>query len=253
MKIIVTNDDGIESNGIKYLAKAIAKLGDVYIVAPRTPQSAGSHAMTLHKPLRVDEYPLNVGEKKALRVSGTPADCVLLALDVLVKGKVDLVVSGINEGPNIGSDVIYSGTVAGAREGALNGIPSIAVSLDAYKDFNFDVASKFTYLFAKKILEEKIEDRIYFNINIPNVNEEEIKGVKFVKQGIRTYKDRVLIGKDPFERTFYWIGGKVVDDDEKDTENDAVRNNFIAVTPMSVDLTDYSWLKKLKDWKIQFP
>jgi len=253
MKIVITNDDGIEAEGIKRLTKVISQLGEVYVVAPKTPQSAGSHAMTLHKPLRVEEYSLNIGEKKAMRVSGSPADCVLLAVDILVKRKVDLVISGINEGPNIGNDVIYSGTVAGAREGALNGIPSIAISLDAYKNFNFDAASKFSYLFVKKILEKKINSGIYFNINVPNLSEKDIKGIKFVKQGIRHYKDRVFIGKDPFGKTYYWIGGKVVEDDEKDTENNAVENGFIAITPMSTDLTDYSLLKEMKKWKIHFP
>ncbi len=252
MKIVITNDDGIEAEGIKCLPKAISKLGDVYVVAPKTPQSAGSHSTTLHKPLRIAEYSLNLGEKKAMSVSGSPADCVLLAVDVLVKGKVDLVISGINEGPNIGSDVIYSGTVAGAREGSLNGIPSIAISLAAYKDLNFDAAGKFAYLFVKTVLEKKISN-IYFNINIPNIPEQEIKGVKFVKQGNRSYKDRVFKGKDPFGKTYYWIGGTVVENNEKNTDNEAVKNGFIAVTPMSTDMTDYSALKEIKKWKIRFP
>jgi len=252
MKIVITNDDGINAKGIKCLTKAISKLGEVYVVAPKTPQSAGSHSTTLHKPVRVEEYSLNLGEKKAMSVSGSPADCVLLAVDTLVKGRVDLIVSGINEGPNIGSDVIYSGTVAGAREGFLNGIPSIAISLAAYKNLNFDVASKFSYLFAKTVLEKKIEN-IYFNINVPNLPAQEIKGVKFAKQGNRSYKDRVFRGKDPFGKTYYWIGGTVVKDNEKNTDNEAIKNGFISITPMSADMTDYLALKEIKKWKIRFP
>jgi 5'-nucleotidase len=250
MRIVITNDDGIEAKGIKALTAALSDIGDIYVVAPWEQQSAGSHSTTLHKPLRADEFPLNVGEKKAFRVSGTPADCVLLAVDVLVKGKIDLVVSGINQGPNLGDDVIYSGTVAGAREGALNGIVSIAFSIDGFENPHYESAAQFAKIFVKKVINEKIRGEIYFNVNVPNLPWKDIKGVKIVKQGKRRYIDRVMIGKDPFGKIYYWIGGKPVDSENNETDNGVVHKGFISVTPMKVDMTDYSIMDIVKKWDI---
>jgi 5'-nucleotidase len=250
MRIVITNDDGIEAKGIKALTAALSDIGDIYVVAPWEQQSAGSHSTTLHKPLRADEFPLNVGEKKAFRVSGTPADCVLLAVDVLVKGKIDLVVSGINQGPNLGDDVIYSGTVAGAREGALNGIVSIAFSIDGFENPHYESAAQFAKIFVKKVINEKIRGEIYFNVNVPNLPWKDIKGVKIVKQGKRRYIDRVMIGKDPFGKIYYWIGGKPVDSENNETDNGVVHKGFISVTHMKVDMTDYSIMDIVKKWDI---
>ena len=250
MRIVITNDDGIEAKGIKALTAALSDMADVYVVAPWEQQSAGSHSTTLHKPLRADEFPLNVGEKKAYRVSGTPADCVLLAVDVLVKGKIDLVLSGTNQGPNLGDDVIYSGTVAGAREGALNGITSIAFSIDAFENPHYESAALFAKIFVKKIVEEKIKGEIYFNVNVPNLQWKSIKGVKFVRQGKRRYVDRVMIGKDPFGKVYYWIGGKPVDSENDETDNGVVHKGYISITPMKIDMTDYDMLKRISQWDI---
>jgi len=252
MRIVITNDDGIEAKGIKSLTKAVSDLGDVFVVAPREPQSAGSHATTLHKPLRVDEFPLNLGEKKSFRVSGTPADCVLLAVDILVKGKIDLVLSGINQGPNLGDDALYSGTVAGAREGALNGIVSIAFSVNGFENPHYETAAKFARIFTEKVAKSGIKSETYFNVNIPDTEWGEIKGVKIVRQGKRRYTDRVMIGKDPFGKVYYWIGGKPVDSENSETDNGVVHAGYISVTPMKVDLTDYELLKKIKNWEENF-
>jgi 5'-nucleotidase len=252
MRIVITNDDGIEAKGIKELTKALSSIGEVFIVAPWNPQSAGSHATTLHKPLRAEEFPLNLGEKKAFRVSGTPADCVLLAVDILVKGKIDLVISGINQGPNLGDDVLYSGTVAGAREGALNGITSIAFSVNGFEDPHYETAAQFARIFTDKVVKEKIKGEIYFNVNIPDLPSEEVKGIKFVKQGRRRYIDRVMIGKDPFGKVYYWIGGKPVQTGGNDTDTGVVNNGYISITPMMIDMTDYKLLDKIKNWHINF-
>ena len=250
MRIVITNDDGIEAKGIKLLTKVLSSFGNVFIVAPWNPQSAGSHATTLHKPLRAEEFPLNLGEKKSFRVSGTPADCVLLAVDVLIKGKIDLVVSGINQGPNLGDDVLYSGTVAGAREGALNGITSIAFSVDGFKNPHYDTAAKFARIFTEMIINKKIKGEVYFNVNIPNLPEKDIKGVKLVKQGRRRYTDRVTVGKDPFGKIYYWIGGKPVQAGSNETDTGAVKEGYISITPMKNDMTDYKLLSKIGDWEI---
>ncbi len=252
MRIVITNDDGIEAKGIKLLTKALSSFADVFIVAPWNPQSAGSHATTLHKPLRAEEFPLNLGEKKSFRVSGTPADCVLLAVDVLVKGKIDLVVSGINQGPNLGDDVLYSGTVAGACEGALNGITSIAFSVDGFENPHYDTAAKFARIFTEMVLNKKVKGEVYFNVNIPNLPAKDIKGVKLVKQGKRRYIDRVMIGKDPFGKVYYWIGGKPVQTGGNKTDTGAVKEGYISITPMKNDMTDYNLLSKIGDWKINF-
>ncbi len=252
MRIVITNDDGIEAEGIKALVKAVADLGEVFVVAPREPQSAGSHATTLHKPLRVEEFPLNLGEKKSYRVSGTPADCVLLAVDILVKGEIDLVLSGINQGPNLGDDVLYSGTVAGAREGALNGIVSIAFSVNGFENPHYETAARFARMFTEKVYKSEIAGETYFNVNVPDTEWKNIKGVRVVKQGKRRYTDRVMIGKDPFGKVYYWIGGKPVDSESSETDNGVVHSGYISVTPMKVDLTDYDLLDKIKDWEEDF-
>ncbi len=252
MRIVITNDDGIEAKGIKELTKALASFGEIYVVAPWNPQSAGSHATTLHKPLRAEEFPLNVGEKKSFRVSGTPADCVLLAVDILVKGQIDLIVSGINQGPNLGDDVLYSGTVAGAREGALNGITSIAYSVNGFDNPHYDTAAAFAKIFTKKVIDEHVIGEIYFNVNVPDLPINEIKGIKFVKQGRRRYIDRVMIGKDPFGKVYYWIGGKPVQNGDMDTDTGVVSRGYISITPMKIDMTDYEFLERIKNWEIKF-
>jgi 5'-nucleotidase len=253
MRILVTNDDGIEAEGIKILASSMMSLGDVYIVAPKNPQSAGSHATTLHKPLRVEKYPMNIGEKVSLRVSGTPADCVLLAIDELISEKMDIVVSGINNGPNLGYDIIYSGTVAGAREGAINGILSFAFSVDVFENPDFSYVEKFAPLFIKVIIDKGITGKVYFNLNFPNLSEKYIKGFKFVRQGRREYVERVKIGADPFGKEYYWIGGKLKPEEQNDTDTEAVKEGFVAITPLTLDFTDYEILQSLYKSDIKMP
>lgn len=248
MNILITNDDSIESEGIKILAKNLIKLGNIYIVAPQKPQSAGSHATTLHKPLRAEKYPLGIGEALSFRVSGTPADCVLLAIDILIKEKIDIIVSGINRGPNLGDDIIYSGTVAGAREGAINNRLSFAISVNDFENPNFELASQVSVKIIEKLVKLVNKTNLYFNINFPN--KDEIKGIKFAKLSRRRYKDRVFIGKDPFGKEYYWIGGVLDDPFEDGTDSKFVKEGFVTITPLLIDQTDYATLEELS--KIQF-
>ncbi|MFU2157894.1 MULTISPECIES: 5'/3'-nucleotidase SurE [Caldisericum] len=243
MNILITNDDSIESEGLKTLARNLLDLGNIYIVAPQKPQSALSHATTLHKPLRAEKFPLGIGEKLSLRVSGTPADCVLLAIDVFIKEKIDIVVSGINKGPNLGDDIIYSGTVAGAREGAINNILSFAISVNDFENPNFELAASTSVKIIDKLSKIIKTKNTYFNINFPNISS--IKGVKFAKLSRRRYKNRVFIGKDPFGREFYWIGGVLEDPYEEGTDSKYVKEGYAAITPLLIDQTDYAVLKEL--------
>jgi len=243
MNILITNDDGIESEGIKVLAKHLVSLGKIFIVAPQKPQSVVSHATTLHKPLRIERYPLGIGEVSSYRVSGTPADCVLLSLDVLVKEQIDIVVSGINKGPNLGDDIIYSGTVAGAREGAINKKLSFAISVNDFENPDFELAASKSIEIIDKLAKVVKNAGTYFNINFPNKNE--IKGIKFARLSRRRYKDRVLIGKDPFGKEFYWIGGVLVDPYEEGTDSKFIEEGYITITPLLIDQTDYKTLEEI--------
>jgi len=253
MRVLITNDDGIEAAGLKCLVSEMAKIGDVYVVSPEGPQSAGSHATTLHKPLRANRYSLGLGEKDSFRISGSPADCVVLALDVLIKDKIDIVVSGINTGPNLGDDVIYSGTVAGAREGVLNGKPSIAFSVNSFINPDFSYASLFAAFLTKFALDNFSMKGFYLNVNIPNIPKEEIKGYKSTRLSKRRYTDRVMVGQDPFGTEFYWIGGKLLDEFEEGTDSKAVKDGYIAITPLLVDQTDHKLLPQIEKLLFTLP
>ncbi|MGC8721725.1 MAG: 5'/3'-nucleotidase SurE [Caldisericaceae bacterium] len=253
MRILITNDDGIEAQGLKFLVREMVHIGEVFVVAPEGPQSAGSHSTTLHKPLRANHYPLNLGEKESFKVSGSPADCVVLALDVLIKEQIDIVISGINTGPNLGDDVIYSGTVAGAREGLLNGKPSFAVSVNSFVNPDFSYAAKFTAFFSNLVLEKALGKEFCININVPNIPREEVKGYKFTRLSKRRYTDRVMIGKDPFGSEFYWIGGKLLDEFEEGTDSRAVKEGYIAITPLVIDQTNYKFLDNIKELRFELP
>ncbi|MBI4523787.1 MAG: 5'/3'-nucleotidase SurE [Deltaproteobacteria bacterium] len=249
MKILVSNDDGISSGGILALERALQKLGDVYTVAPDRPQSSMSHALTLHRPLRVEEI-----SPRHYAVDGTPTDCVKLALTGLLTVKPDLVVSGINHGPNLGDDIIYSGTVSAAIEGALLGIPSIAVSLVSFKDFIFDAAAEFTVALVSQILQITLPPSTLFNVNVPAIPKQEIKGWKLTRQGKRHYSEKIVERVDPRGRKYYWIGG----DDlgfahDNGTDCMAVHEGFVSVTPLQADLTNYRFLQECRSMVIPWP
>ncbi len=245
MRILLTNDDGVTSNGLLTLAKVLSKKHEVCVVAPESERSAVGHAITIHLPIWVKE--LSICEyAKVYATTGTPADCVKLGIDVFFEDP-DLVISGVNRGPNLGTDVIYSGTVSGALEGAMNGIPSIAVSSADYANPNFESAAVFISKFIETFDFSTLPPFTALNVNVPALPYEEIKGWRFTRQSKRRWEDYFEARKDPFGRTYYWMMGSVVeDDDDPDADYRAVKEGYVSITPISVFLTNEDYLAKLK-------
>ncbi len=254
--ILVSNDDGIHSLGIIALYEALSSLGEVYVVAPDREQSAVSHSLTLHRPLRVD----NIGTRK-YAVDGTPTDCISLAVGSILPKKPKIIVSGINRGGNLGEDVSYSGTVSAAKEGVLLGIPSIALSLiagtgvgkivteDLTHDFDYRNAAEFAKKLVSYVMGNSLPKQTLLNVNVPNVTD--LKGYKITKQGSRTFGDTVIEKTDPRGRKYYWIAGDIEDwEGGEDADYHAIENGFVSITPIHLDMTNHSAIKKLKDWKI---
>ncbi|OWZ82934.1 5'/3'-nucleotidase SurE [Natranaerobius trueperi] len=255
MKVLLTNDDGIYAPGIYAMAKELSNKPNVepIVVAPDREQSATGHAITVHKPLRVNEVN-KLGEKLNVpfySVNGTPSDCVKLAIESIVDDKLDLVISGINRGANLGTDVLYSGTVSGAMEAAILGVNSIASSLVDFEYEDYSVAASYTSKVAEMVLKnpERFEKGTLLNINIPGSPAEEIKGIRLTRLGNRQYENLFEKRVDPRGKAYYWMAGKVIED-TSDTETDVsrVRDNYVAVTPVKYDLTDYELYNNLLDW-----
>lgn len=242
IKILVSNDDGINSEGLDALVVALKDLGEVIVVAPDRDQSASSHSLSLHRPLRMDKIAENV-----YTVDGTPTDCINLAVNgILRNDKPDLIVSGINKGANLGDDITYSGTVSAAIEGTLLKIPSIAISLNARNGFHFETASEYSISISRYVLNHGLPDGILLNVNIPNLEIQSVKGLKITKQGKRIYDEPVVEKVDPRGKQYYWIGGDELgyeDIDESDIVS--VNDGYVSVTPIKLDLTDYDYLSKL--------
>ena len=247
MNILISNDDGIEAAGLKSLARAFSKLHKVTIVAPDREQSATSHSLTLQRPLRVKKINSN-----SYSVDGTPTDCINLAVNGILNKKPDLVVSGINHGPNMGDDITYSGTVSAAMEGTLLGIPSIAVSIVARKEFKFNVSAEFALYLAKIILRKGLPPDTLLNVNMPNLPRKLIKGVAVTHQGKRIYEDLVFKKHDPRGAEYYWIGGGDAKWEKSNgTDFEAIEKGMISITPLHLDLTNYRALNMLKEWKMR--
>ncbi len=243
-RILISNDDGITSPGIAALERSLSEIGEVVVVAPDRDQSASSHALSLHRPLRVERVAHN-----KYSVNGTPTDCVNLAVNGLIKGaRPNLVVSGINKGVNVGEDVTYSGTVSAAMEGTLLRIPSVAISVMGKKDFIFEPSAEYAKTVARFVLRNRLPKNTLLNINVPNLPLEKIKGIKITKQGKRYYNDPIIKNKDPRGKNYYWIGG-----DElafiKTPGSDivSVMSGYISITPIKLDFTDYSYLETLNE------
>jgi len=241
MNILITNDDGIESPSLMLLFKKLNLLGNVFVVVPDREMSGSSHSITLTRPLRLKKI-----EKNIYTLDGTPADCVSTTLlgGLNIK-KIDLVISGVNKGPNLSEDVFYSGTVAGAREGALSGIPAISISLDSLddnSDFSFSV--QFLFDFLKK---NDIQSLPLLNINIPNLKSNEIKGFKLTHLGQRRYRDVLIKRKDPWDNSYFWLKGQGIDyKKESNSDYNELKNGYVSITPLNLDLTHYNILEKLK-------
>lgn len=247
--ILISNDDGIGADGIKALAKEIKKFANVIVAAPHTQQSAVGHSITMSSPIRVRKE-LVFRDFYGYAVEGTPADSVKLAVHTLLKDKkIDLLISGINQGSNTAINTIYSGTVSAATEGTILGIPSFAISLTSYTYKDFSLAAKFASRLAKTVIKNGLPKGTLLNVNVPAVKK--IKGVKITKQGKSSWDDTYEIRIDPADRKYYWLKGSMKKID-KTTEFDviAVDEGYISVTPIHYDLTDYIMFEDLKKWKI---
>ena len=250
MSILLSNDDGIASDGLSALREAVSGLdGEVWVVAPDRDQSAVSHSLTLHRPLRIDD----VGPR-AFTVDGTPTDCVNLAINGILRERPRLVISGINRGANLGDDITYSGTVSAAMEATLLGVPAIAVSVVGRERFDFGPAAAFARQLAAAVLHDRLPADTLLNVNVPGLPAADIKGFALTRQGKRRYGDVIVEKVDPRGRKYYWIGGGELDFVVAEgTDFNAVQQGLISVTPLHLDLTNYASLRELDRLSLQWP
>jgi 5'-nucleotidase len=248
--ILVSNDDGIHSAGIAALAEALGPVGEVVVVAPDRERSAVSHSLTLHRPLRVEEF----GPAR-FAIDGTPTDCVNLAVNGILKRRPALVVSGINKGANLGDDVTYSGTVSAAMEGTLLGISSLAVSLLGRTTFRFEVAADFMRHLATWVIERGLPPDTLLNVNVPALDDgQPVRGFALTRMGRRRYGDAIVEKVDPRGKKYYWIGGEELEFvDEEGTDFHAVSQGLISVTPIHLDLTNYKSFDALRALRLKWP
>ena len=250
LDILVCNDDGIDAPGIYALVQELKTIGKVTVVAPDKQQSAVGHAITMSYPLRVKEFRKD-GKFFGYAVQGTPADCVKLAVRALLKRNPDLLVSGINHGSNTAISIIYSGTVSAATEGTILGIPSIAMSVTTYGKVDFRYSAKIARSLALLVSKKGLPERTLLNVNVPPLKKEEIRGILVTRQGKSLWNDTFDTRRDPGNKEYFWLTGGL-DEADTDVEFDqaAVRNNYISVTPIQYDLTDYAMMDVLKRWNL---
>lgn len=245
--ILVTNDDGVYAPGIRALYDSVRSLGRAVIVAPEQDKSAVSHSLTMSRPLRVRRL-----ESDVYTLDGTPTDCVIIGMNKILERRPDLIVSGINPGVNLGDDISYSGTVSAAIEGTMYGIQSLAFSLGGEAPFDFTVAAGVAWKLASMALEYGLPETTLLNVNVPGLPAGEINGIRFTRQGRRIYHDAIQETFDPWGRKHYWIGGGRVHRVGGDnTDEQALREGWISVTPIQLDLTNHAGLDYLKrNWKM---
>lgn len=248
MHILLTNDDGIYADGIAALYRSLRKLGQVTVVAPDREQSSVGHGITLSHPIWFKKV-IRRGLFSGYGISGTPADCVKFAARLILDKKPDAVVSGINLGSNDGCSVFYSGTVAGAREGALMGIPSLAISLATFIDPDYRSAADLGARILKILLKNKLVSGTFLNVNVPNIKARLIKGIRFTRQGTDPIHGDFRKRSDPQLRKYYWMTGKLGRiRKDLDVDTYALRCNYVTVTPIRCDITDYETLEQLRNW-----
>jgi 5'/3'-nucleotidase len=242
--IFLTNDDGIHAKGLNTLARHMKRFGDLLIVAPDREQSASSHSLTLTRPLRITKI-----EKDRYTVDGTPTDAVMIALHGILKKKKlpDLLISGINHGPNMGDDVTYSGTVAAAIEGSIIGIPSIAVSLADWDSDDYDPTAKVVTRIARWVLKNGLPQCSFLNVNTPYLGSKPFKGIMITRLGRRVYNDIIVEKTDPRGKNYYWIAGDPTWSDENGSDYAAVSRGLVSVSPLKVDMTDTDLHEEMKD------
>ena len=249
MHILVTNDDGVRAPGLQALAEAAEPFGKVTILAPNRNWSAAGHVKTLTRPLRVEEVTLANG-RSALASDGAPSDCVALAELGVVDKPIDLVLSGINAGPNLGQDITYSGTVTAAIEAIIAGIPAVAFSYAGYPDeYDLDAGKEIVRRVVTQLLAHELDKKMLLSVNIPIIPLAEIKGIRITRQGQRIYRDELDQRLDPRGRPYYWIAGEepsgVV---EEGTDFGALAEGYVSITPLQLDLTDYQRAKQIGSW-----
>lgn len=246
MKFLITNDDGIFAPALMRLKGVLEPLGDVVVVAPDRNQSATSHSLTLHRPFRIQKH-----EEGVYSIDGTPTDCVVAAWYGLLDEAPDIVISGINHGPNMGEDVFYSGTVAAAIEGSLQGAVSIAASLVTKELADYAEPAAFIGKLTRMVMDKGLPRRGLLNVNIPHRPWSDVKGVQVTRLGTRQYRDTLIRKTDPRGRDYYWIGGEdPVWEPNEGTDFHAVHSGYVSVTPLILDLTDGESLEDLRKWEI---
>jgi len=251
LKILISNDDGIWAKGIRVLAERISREQQhtVYVVAPDRERSATGHALTLHKPLRVEEIELEGHVKGAWWTTGTPSDCVKFAVGHLLPEPIDLVISGINSGPNLGGEILYSGTVSAAMEGAFLDIPSIAVSLGSSGHRHYDVAADFIVKLIDILPDSGLGNKLFLNVNVPNLPANQIEGVRVSSLGVRAYNDHFEKRVDPRGKVYYWLAGEAIEEGEQEgTDAWCMVNKIISITPIAFNMTDFNCKSKLEQW-----
>lgn len=251
MKILISNDDGINAKGIRVLTERLArdKEHEVYVVAPDRERSTTGHSLTLHKPLRIQDVEI-AGAKAAWSTTGTPSDCVKLAIMELLPVRPDIVLSGINSGPNLGSEILYSGTVAAAMEGAFMDIPSIAVSHMYGPQRFYETAAEFIAQLVHLFPKAHLSRRSLLNVNVPCVPVDGVKGVLMTELGLRLYDDKFEKRMDPRGNVYYWLmGSPITEDEEEGSDTWAMLHDLISITPIAFNMTDRAGLKKLQGLK----
>jgi len=248
--ILVTNDDGITAPGIRNLIEVMKTIGDVVVVAPDSPQSAMGHAITVNSTLFVEKVKVDKGNQLEYSCSGTPADCVKLAVDQILERKPDLCVSGINHGSNSSINVIYSGTMSAAIEAGIEGIPAIGFSLLDYSwNANFEATKTYVKSIAKNVLKEGLPKNVVLNVNIPNLPKHELKGIKICRQARANWEEEFDKRTNPQGRVYYWLTGKFVNlDHGEDTDEWALKNGYVSVVPVQFDLTAHHCIQTLNTW-----
>ena len=252
MRILLTNDDGVTSEGLLALHTALAPDHEVVIIAPDRNWSISGHNRTMDRPIRVNEVQLSDGTR-AYSTDGSPADCVALAALGFLPEKPELVISGINHGYNLADDITYSGTVAAALEGIISEIPAIAVSADVHPIWPVEVAAGAVARLVEQVAQRGLESDILLNVNVPSLPYEEIKGVQITRLGHRVYQDKLIERLDPRGRKYYWMGGtEVLSRHEEGTDATACEHGFVSITPIHLDLTNHRLLDRIRSWDLRF-
>jgi len=250
LKILISNDDGIDSPGITLLAEELKKIGEITVVAPLTEQSAVGHAITVKSPLRVTKHYIN-GKFFGYAVDGTPADCIKIGIRNLMKEPPAIVISGINHGSNTAINIIYSGTVSAAREAAIMDVPAIAISITSHEAVHFEFAAKLSARLAMMVINEGIRSGTLLNVNIPDLPKEKMKGILLTQQGKSKWDDIYEERVDPYGKKYYWLTGNLIQADSSlDADQFAIKNDYISITPIHFDLTDYKTYSAMKEWKL---